>query len=251
MSGIYRASEKLHEVKAKLYPSYLPDREGTYIARASGGAAVGVEAICAAMKNRGGYSGSYDEAVSTVKHFLKEMEYQLCGGFTVNLGVFTIRLNIGGIFRSRDEAYDPVKHPLSFKFRALKAMLDLRNLIEVNITGCADTRGFISEFTDKESRAVNATFTEGNLFTVSGRKIKIEGGDGGCGLYFVPVADPDKAVKAAHIGDNFPGSLSGITPEIPGFDEVWLEVRTQYTRATNRLLKAPRAIRSAFTLKRS
>jgi len=251
MSGIYRASEKLHEVKAKLYPSYLPGREGTYIARTSGGQAAGVEDICAAMKNRGGYTGSYGEAVTTVKHFLREMEYQLCGGFRVNLGIFTVHLNIGGIFRSRDEAYDPVKHPLSFKFRALKAMRDLRNLIEVSIEGYADTQGSIARFLDHGSGAVNAVFTQGNVFTIKGSKIKIEGDDPGCGLYFVPVADPGKAVKAAHVGESFPTKLSGIIPEIPGFTEVRLEIRTQYTGATNKLLSAPCTIRSPFTLKRS
>ena len=249
MSTVYHVSEVLHEVKAKLYPSNLPDREGTYIARTSRRDEATVEGICAAMKTRGGYTGSYDEAVNTVTHFLKETEYQLCNGFKVNLKIFTIHLNIGGIFRSKNEAYDPVAHPLSFKFRVLKPLRDLRGLIKVNIDGCAHTHGSIDEFLDHESGAVNATCAAGNMFTVKGRKLKIEGGDPSCGLYFVPVDDPSKAVKAAHLGDNLPARLSGITPDIPGFSEVRLEVRTQYTGATNKLLKAPYTIRSAFTLK--
>jgi formylmethanofuran dehydrogenase subunit C len=47
---------------------------------------INVEAICAVMRNRGGYDGSHDEAVKTVNHFFKEMMYRLCDGFSVNTG---------------------------------------------------------------------------------------------------------------------------------------------------------------------
>jgi len=33
MSDIYQVKEKLHKMRAKLYPSYLPGTEGNYIAR--------------------------------------------------------------------------------------------------------------------------------------------------------------------------------------------------------------------------
>jgi hypothetical protein len=50
------------------------------------------------MRNRGGYDGSHDEAVKTVNHFFKEMMYQLCDGFSVNTGWFTVNVHIGGLF---------------------------------------------------------------------------------------------------------------------------------------------------------
>ncbi len=55
MSDIYQVKEKMHKMRAKLYPSYLPGTEGKYIARTANEASVSIEDICASMKNRGGF----------------------------------------------------------------------------------------------------------------------------------------------------------------------------------------------------
>jgi hypothetical protein len=67
------------------------------------------------MRNRGGYDGSHDEAVKTVNHFFTEMIYQLCDGFSVNTGWFTVTAHIGGLFHSVKEIFDPKKHGLKSK----------------------------------------------------------------------------------------------------------------------------------------
>ena len=51
----------MHKMRAKLYPSYLPGTEGKYIARTLNEAIVTIEDICASMKNRGGFDGSYEK----------------------------------------------------------------------------------------------------------------------------------------------------------------------------------------------
>jgi len=118
MSDIYQVKEKMHKMRAKLYPSYLPGTEGKYIARTSNEATVGIEDICASMKNRGGYDGSYDEALKVVRHFFKEMTYQLADGFSVNLDYYTVHPNINGTFRSTAELHNHKDHPIDFRFQA-------------------------------------------------------------------------------------------------------------------------------------
>jgi hypothetical protein len=119
MSDIYSVKEKMHKMRAKLYPSYLQGSKGGYIARTTSEAALTIENICASMKNRGGYSGSYEDSLLTVCHFLLETLYQLADGFSVNLGSFSIHPNIGGIFNSDKEVHDHQKHPISFRFQGL------------------------------------------------------------------------------------------------------------------------------------
>ncbi len=53
MSDIYQVKEKMHKMRAKLYPSYLPGTEGKYIARTANEASVSIEDICASMKKLG------------------------------------------------------------------------------------------------------------------------------------------------------------------------------------------------------
>ena len=245
MSDVYQVKEKMHKMRAKLYPSYLPGTEG-YIARTTNEASVTIEDICASMKNRGGFDGSYEESVKTLKHFLKEMMYQLADGFSVNAGHFSVHPNIGGTFKNENEVHNHKDHPISFRFQALKPMRDIRDDIEVIVEGIADTKGYIMDFTDVGSGAVNETFSQMGMFIITGYKIKVEGDHPDCGVYFEQVGGPTK-IKAGKLAENTSSKLVGMWPGSPnGTYKVVL--KTQYTGSGSTFLKAPRTIESGFTL---
>jgi hypothetical protein len=83
MAVINNENEVLHRVRVKLYPNYLPKVEGAYIARMDNEASLTVEEVCAALKNRGGFTGNYDDLVEHVRQFFDEAAYQLCDGFAM------------------------------------------------------------------------------------------------------------------------------------------------------------------------
>jgi len=237
----------LHRIRVKLYPNYLPKTEGRYIARTDNEAYLSIERICAAMKNRGGFLGSYEDLMENIRQFLSECAYQLCDGFALNLGYYSVHPNIGGTFNSTKETYDPEKNPVSFRFRT---RLPLRNLIKhivVDITGTADSNAFIDEFIDRDEDSVNGVFVPGNMFCINGNKIKLAGDDPSCGVFFVPVDDPSKAVKVTRIGENGSSTITGIAPGTScQYNRV--EIRTQYTGSAVTFLKAPRTIVSDFVI---
>jgi len=247
MSDVYSVSERMHKMRSKLYPNYLPGGEGTYIARTANEAAVTIEDICAAMKNRGGYDGSYEDALQTVKHFYMEMMYQLCDGFSVNTDYFTIHPNIGGTFHSDKEIHDHKNHPITFRFQSLKAMRDLRKSIEVIIEGIADTQGWIAEFIDTDENSTNSIFVPGDQFVITGHKIKVAGDNPNIGVYFVPVDNPSEAKKVLRIAENTSTRIIGISPDTTHARNR-VEIRTQYNGSTSSFLKAPRTITSSFIL---
>jgi hypothetical protein len=150
MSSIYEAKEEMRQIEVQLYPNHLAGGENTYLAKNTKEKTINVDAICAAMRNRGGYDGSHDEAVKTVNHFFKEMMYQLCDGFSVNTGWFTINVHIGGLFHSVKEIFDPKKHHVTFKFHTLKAMKNLTSFIDIIINSHIEESAYISEFKDME-----------------------------------------------------------------------------------------------------
>ena len=86
MAIINNVNEVLHRIRVKLYPNYLPSVEGQYIARTNNEASLSIEQVCAALKNRGGFTGSYDALIDHVRQFFDEAAYQLCDGFAVNMG---------------------------------------------------------------------------------------------------------------------------------------------------------------------
>jgi hypothetical protein len=188
--------------------------------------------------------GNYENLVENVRQFFGECAYLLCDGFGVNLGLCSIHPNVSGTFNSEKEAYNAKKNPIRFKYRT---RLPLRNLVKhiaVEITGVADGNAFIDEFIDYDEETVNGIYTPGDMFRINGSKIKVAGDDTACGVFFVPVDDPTKAVKVKRIGENSPSTVTGITPNTH-YQLNRIEIRTQFC-GSNVLLKAPRTIVSSF-----
>jgi len=248
MAIINNINEVLHRIRVKLYPNYLPGAEGQYIARTNNEASLTIEQVCAALKNRGGFTGSYEDLTENVRQFFDEAAYQLCDGFAVNMRYFSIHPNVGGTFNSDKEPHDHVKHPVTFRFRTHSALRSLIQHIAVDIEGLADTAGWIDEFTDVEAEASNSVFVPGDQFVIQGHKIKVAGDNPACGVYFVPVEDPSKAVKVAHLAENTAAKIIGIIPPSTGYNLNKVEIRTQYEGSSSKFLKNIRVITSGFDL---
>jgi hypothetical protein len=236
----------LHKIKAKLYPNYLPDAKGRYIARTDSEATLSVEDVCTTLKNRGGYEGKFAELVDTVKQYNDEVAYQLCDGYSVSNGYFVVYPNIGGAFDSENEAHDHKKHPINFRFRILKKLRELANAITVEIQGMADTNGYIIEFTDVQTGLVNECYTSNGQFVLTGHKLKIAGDHPDVGLYFVS-EDGTNAMKADKLAVNSQSELVGVIPSGPPL-RYKIVVKSQFAGSSNTFLKTPRVIESGFYL---
>jgi len=247
MAIINNITEVLHRLRVKLYPNYLPNVEGAYIARTDSEASLNIEQVCAALKNRGGYGGDYEDLVEGVKQFFDEAAYQLCDGFAVNTGYYSIHPNVGGTFNNTSEIHDHKKHPVTFRFRTGRKLRRLIEHIAVDIEGIADTGGYIDEFIDAEEDSINAHYIPGNQFIIHGHKIKAAGDDPSVGVYFVPVNDPSKTMKATRIAENTPTKIIGVAPGT-GSSPVRIEIRTQFSGSGSAFLKTVRTITSGFTL---
>jgi hypothetical protein len=248
MAIVNSVTEVLHRIRVKLYPNYLTHVEGAYIARTDNEASLSIEEVCAALKNRGGFTGSYDDLVEHVKQFFDEAAYQLCDGFAVNTGYFSVHPNVGGTFDKVIEGHDTKKHPVTFRFRTLSALRALAEHIVVEVEGLADVQGYIDEFIDVSTESVNDTLSPGGMFSIAGHKLKVAGDNPEVGVYFVPETDPAGRVKVSgHLAENTASKLIGVIPALDA-GKWQVEVKTQFSGSGSTMLKAPRTITSAFTL---
>jgi len=247
MNLAYNVAQVMHKIRVKLYPNYLPGQENTFIARTDSEASLSIEQVCAALRDRGGFTGNYEDLVDHVKKYYNEAAYQLCDGFTINNGYYSVYPNLGGTFKGLRDTPDPKTNPLSFRFRTLSALRRLAQSIAIEIDGFAEVDAYIDEFLDTEDNTRNNWYHPGNLFSIYGNKIKIEGDDPGVGMFFVP-SDGSPAVKVTRFNENNPSSLRGITPNCDA-EHCKIEIRTQYSGA--KPLKNPRVITSSFTLERA
>jgi len=198
----------------------------------------------------GGFTGNFEVLQENIRQFFDEAAYQICDGFAVNMKYFSIHPNVGGTFNSVSEACDIRKHPVTFHFRAQSPLRRLVNHIEICVEGLAGAFGWIDSFEDVEADSINAFFVPGNQFILHGSKIKIAGDDPACGLYFVPVEDPSKAVKVTRIAENYPSRIVGIAPKT-NYLYNKIEVRTQYANSSAKFLKNVRVISSGFEVEES
>ena len=95
---VYSVKEVLHKIHVRLYPSNLPQAHGALFARTDSEAVLSVEDVAKELKTRGGFTGNYQDLIAHSRQFLDEMIYQLCDGFAVNLGYFSIHPVVGGFF---------------------------------------------------------------------------------------------------------------------------------------------------------
>ena len=129
-------------------------------------------------------------------------------------------------------------------------MRDLRQFIEVIIDGHIEDPAWISEFTDMEEESTNSFFMVGNVFSITGHRIKLEGPDPSIGVYLVPVLDPTAKVKVARIVENSASKILGVAPG-SGFAQNRIEIRTQYSGSGSAHLKNVRIITSPFVLEQA
>ena len=239
-------NEVMHSIRVRLYPNYLPGQEKTFVARTANEASLSIESVCAKLKDRGGFTGNYNDLVLHVKQFLNEVCYQLCDGYAINTGYFSMYPNVGGTFNKTHDKPDPIKNPLTIRFKPNKILRDIIKNTTVVSLGLAPYDGHIAEYIDTVQQEVNNTFVPGNPFILTGDKIKVLGDDPECGVFFVPESDPSGAIKVTRIIMNKPSKIIGITPVID--DNCRVEVRTRYTNSGTTTLKYIRSITSDFVL---
>ena len=245
--SIENKSMIFHKIRAKLYPSYLSTVDGAYIARTDSEKTLSVEDVCTILKTRAGFTGKYEDLLDYIRQYYDEVAYQLCDGFAVTNGYYTIHPNIGGSFKTVMETHNHEKHPIKIRFGARAKLRNLLNSVGVEIEGVADSSGYIDTFTDFDEDSVNATLKPGNQFAIHGHKIKLTGEDPTVGVYFVPVDDPSQAVKVERIAENSATKITGIIPDTKHqFNRI--EIRTQFAGSNIIKLKAPRNITSSFVL---
>ena len=230
----------LHTIKASLYENLLTDDRNDFTARVSAERSLSVRDICQSAVERGGADINAAATEHAVELFHKEMAYRLCDGFSVNTSWYNASIHIKGVFTSPTEAFDPAKHTVAVEFRQGAELRRELGMVGVNILGKAESGFFIAEVSDLRTGSVNDLLTPGRNARISGGKLKVEGNDPSCGVYFVNEADGTRVeVDKLDIVENQNTRLLIVIPALAS-GTYRLEVSTQYTGATGKFLKAPR-----------
>jgi hypothetical protein len=247
MAIVSNINEIMHRIRAKLYPNYLHGVEGSFIARTRAEAPLSIESVCAAAKNRGGFTGNYEDLVEHIKIYLDEAAYQLANGFSVQNGYYSIHPKICGTFGKASDPVDPVKNKIDFSFHTLSRLRELASKITVEIEGVADVTGYIDEVTDIHTGSIDDLLTPGGMLAVGGHKIKTAGDNPDTGVYFVNKADGSRVKVTEHLAENNVSKVIALIPDSLPAGTYTLEIITQYSSGSF-FLKEPRTVTCPFDL---
>jgi hypothetical protein len=236
-----------HPIKAMLYPNYLTQMGGKFVARAVTYAPLDVREVCNAAIQRGGSSRRLEDMVGAVSEYLDEAAYQLVDGYTVKTDYFSIRPYIKGTFDKSDDKFDSGKHNLEFGFRTKPLMRGLAENAKVEIKGLAGTSGFITRVFDVASETEDEALTPGGVLSVSGHKLRMIGDKPEVGVFLVNTANQSRVAVTEFI-KNRPTELIFFIPSTLTAGSYCLEIVTQFTSGSNILLKEPRTIRYEVAL---
>jgi hypothetical protein len=235
------ATTILHHIKAYLYDNVLTIEDpNDFIARVSSERSLNVKQICELAVARGGADISAPAMEHGVDRFLTEMAYQLCDGFSVNIGWFTVSVHIKGVFNSPNDHFDPKRHTILFEFHQGTLLRNKLPEVTVDILGVAEVGLQILQVLDVKTGSVNDLLTPDRNLKISGHKIKIAGDNPEVGILFRSIEDPESVyrVDPTDIVTNNPSELVIIIPQLIA-DTYKLEVTTQFTNSM--LLKEPRS----------
>jgi hypothetical protein len=232
----------LHRLRMYLYDNPMPkDGKRDFIARIISEQSLSIRQVCKMTRQRGGSDITASAMEHAVELFLREMAYNMCDGYSVNLKWFFAAPCFKGTFDSIDDNYDPVRHKLMFEFHQSLRMRREMEHIHVEIVGQASVGPQIYMVTGKRTGSVDRLLTPSRNAVIKGRRIKITGSDPSVGIRFHSQDDPTAVytVSPEDIIDNKPSELMIVTPDLPsGYYK--LEIATQYAR--RQLLKEPRSV---------
>jgi nucleoid DNA-binding protein len=232
----------LHRIKALLYENMLAETPDTLIARVISEKSLTIERISQLAVRRGGADVSAAKMKHVVEQFFEEMLYNLCDGFSVNTGYFTVQPVIRGVFNSPTEQFDSDKHSVSFDFQqGTLSRKELKDNVEVAVLGLAPPSILIAQVTDVWTESVNDQLTPSHNLVISGAKLKIVGERAENGVYFINQETEERTkVNPKNIVHNNPSEVTILIPLLPA-GMYKIEVVTQFGSNSKTLLKEPRS----------
>ncbi|MDR2730845.1 MAG: DUF4469 domain-containing protein [Treponema sp.] len=177
--------------------------------------------------------------------------YLVADGFRIKTPLFNLKLRVPGEYdgsetRLPDEIFPMARLQTSAAFRKY-----LKEKVKTEFGGIDQSDGLIAEAYDEAGEMTDEIATIGNLLTVHGYGLKIEGDEarhGEVGLFFEP-EEGGTAVKTEIIAVNEPRTLKVIVPALEAGKAYILKIVTQSSaKSSYHRLKETRVMRSEFTL---
>ena len=136
-------------------------------------------------------------------------------GGSINTELFQVRVSIKGVFNGMDDSFDPSRHQIKLNLQPGSLLLKVPGNLRAKKAD-SNVKVKISSVTDVKTGSVNGSLTPGKNVRIIGRRLKIDGPDPSCGIYFVPEDGQTGPVKVEQTDYvvNKPSELIAVIPRL-------------------------------------
>jgi len=238
----------LHRIEVRFVHAFLPDAKKPYNLKAVHQPELDIHEIAskAEVYNIGTSPKVIEEGLMAGMELIY---YLVADGFKVKTPLFNIKMRFPGEYNGSETqlvegAYPTARLQTSAAFRKY-----LKERVKVEFCGIDQTDGYIAEAYDEVTETTDDLATGGNILTIRGIGLKIEGDRDEVGLFFHPVSGAPET-KVDVIAVNEPRTLKVVVPILDTTREYVLRLVTQSSaKGGGALLKTKREMRSDFTLR--
>jgi hypothetical protein len=246
----FTGKDVIHKVTAKFVHAFLPEAKKPYNLRAVFQPELDIHEIASKAEV---YNVETDAKViedGLVAGF-ELMYYLAADGYKIKTPLFNLRIRLPGEYEGAETGLNEGLYPEVRMQSAAPFREYIRDRVQVQFDGVDQAEGLIAEAVDEHSGQLDEVMTIGNLLTIRGYGLKIEGDDehhDEVGLWFDDGQNPP--VKTEILAVNEPRTLKTIVPATLGVGgEYALKVVTQSSAKRGAaLLKTLREVRSDFML---
>jgi hypothetical protein len=246
----FTLKDAVHKIAVKFVPASLPNAVRPYNLRAAYKEEeldIHKIALKAAVYNITTSPKVIEEGLTAG---IELMHYLAADGFRIKTPLFSLKIRLPGEYKgSEEQLLDGV-----FAVPRLTASSSFRNYlkekVKLEFMGIDASRGIIAEARDEATGRVDEVMTRGNVLTINGKGLKIEGDDerqDEVGVFF---QSEKSLIKASVVVVNNPKTLKVLVPaELKAGVSYALVVETQSSLGHGgSMLKRVRKLRSDFTL---
>jgi hypothetical protein len=250
MSLDFTVKDILHSIQVRFIHAFLPEAKKPYNLKAVHQPELDIHGIAskADVYNIQTSPKVIEEGLTAG---IELIYYLVADGFKVKTPLFNLKLRIPGEYDGSETHLPDGVFPMARLQTSAAFRKYLKDRVKAELGGVDQSDGLIAEAYDESSEMIDEVVTIGNLLTVHGYGLKIEGDEANrdsVGLFFEP-EDGGTAVKTEIIAVNEPRTLKVIVPALTAGKAYVLKAITQSSaKGGGALLKKIREMRSEFTL---
>jgi hypothetical protein len=247
----FTAKDVIHKITAKFVHAFLPDAKKPYNLRAVFQPELDIHGIASKAEV---YNIETDPKVieDGLTAACELIYYLAADGYKLKTPLFNLRIRLPGEYEGAETSLNEGLYPEVRMQSAAHFRQYIKDRVTIQFDGIDQADGLIAEAVDEYRGQVDEVMTIGNLLTIRGYGLKIEGDDehtDEVGLFFDDGGEGG-GVKAEIIAVNEPRTLKVIVP-------AGLAIRTEYTlkivtqssaKSRGNMLKNTREVRSDFKL---